>query len=100
MTPAVVRTRQARVVYDHIWSTIAAENPTAADRLLRRFDATLELLCDAPNLGMRRPELGANIRSRRVGRYLLFYRPTDEGIVLLRVLHGARDLKREFRSGP
>ena len=28
--------------------------------------------------------------------FLLFYRPTNDGIVVLRVMHGARDINRRF----
>ena len=47
-----------------------------------------------------RPELGDNVRSvwlgafarrRRSARHVVFYRPADEGIVILRVLHDAMD---------
>jgi hypothetical protein len=31
-----------------------------------------------------------------VGNYLLYYLPTKNGIRLLRVLHGARDIDPEF----
>lgn len=30
--------------------------------------------------------------------YLIFYRPTDRGIEMVRVLHGARDINAVFES--
>jgi toxin ParE1/3/4 len=30
------------------------------------------------------------------GNYLVFYRPTDEGVDIVRVLHGARDIEALF----
>lgn len=41
------------------------------------------------------PELG-NIRQQAVKgfkKYLVFYRPTDLGVEILRVIHGARDIE-------
>jgi toxin ParE1/3/4 len=35
---------------------------------------------------------------RGFGNHLVFYRPTDDGIEILRVLHGARDLRRVFNG--
>lgn len=32
------------------------------------------------------------LRSSPVGNYLIFYRPLPDGIEILRVLHGARDI--------
>jgi toxin ParE1/3/4 len=43
-------------------------------------------------LGRARPELEAELSSFVVARSILFYRANDEGVVLIRVLHGARDL--------
>ncbi|MGB8353529.1 MAG: type II toxin-antitoxin system RelE/ParE family toxin [Chthoniobacteraceae bacterium] len=31
-----------------------------------------------------------------VSKYLIFYRPIDDGIELIRVLHGARDITPEY----
>jgi len=31
-----------------------------------------------------------------VGNYVIFYRPIEDGIVVIRVLHGARDLPELF----
>ena len=41
------------------------------------------------------------LRSFPVGNYLVFYRPLAEGdgIAVIRVLHGARDLRHHFRGG-
>ena len=50
-----------------------------------------------PLMGPARPELGRDLRSFPVGDYLLIYRPVKEGIELVRVVHGARNLRRIFK---
>jgi len=45
-----------------------------------------------PEMGRRREELAMHLRSFPVGRYIIFYRSMQEGIEIVRVLHGARDL--------
>ena len=70
-----------------------------ADDLLRTFDEKLRILSDFPGAGPARPELRPRLRSFPVGNYLLFYRPTRGGIELLRVLHGARDLRKAIKRG-
>ena len=95
--PRILRTVPARRDYVQIWVHIAEDNIDAADDLVRKFDHALDLLADNPGLGPERPELAPGMRSFPVGKYLLFYRPLDKGIELLRVLHGARDLKRIFK---
>ena len=75
-----------------IWLYIAADNDSAADRLLDRIDAALQLLAENPRAGSGRPELGDDVRSFVVGRYTLFYGVVEDGIELYRVIHSARDI--------
>jgi len=35
----------------------------------------------------------------RQGPYLVFYLPIENGIDVIRVIHGARDIDRELRKG-
>ena len=34
---------------------------------------------------------------KRYRNYLIFYRPSRDGIEVIRILHGARDFRRYFR---
>jgi plasmid stabilization system protein ParE len=43
-----------------------------------------------------REELAPNLRSSHVGKYIIFYRPEDEGIEVIRVIHGHRDIPKLF----
>jgi toxin ParE1/3/4 len=83
--------------YQVIWDYVAEKNVLAADRLLRTLDSKLELLSDHPRAGPARPELRPGLRSFPVGEYLIFYRPIRGGIELLRVLHGARNVRKTLR---
>jgi toxin ParE1/3/4 len=94
--PRILRTPAAEEDVWEIALYIALDNEAAAVRLLDRFDKTFRMLADFPRGGPARPELGENVRSFPVGNYLVFYRPLDDGIEILRVLHGARDLRRIF----
>lgn len=71
-------------------------NAVAADHFLTELDRTCELLTAHPGLGRPRPELGAEVRSFPIGNFLIFYAPTNEGITVLRVLYGGRDLPQAF----
>lgn len=93
----VRRTATSHRDYGAIWDYVAARNPTAADELLRKFDAAVQLLSDYPHAGPERPELRPGLRSYPVDDYLLFYKPLRGGIELLRVVHGARNLRQVFR---
>jgi toxin ParE1/3/4 len=89
----VRRSPLAEQDYRDIWRYIANDNPDAADRLLQRIDAKLELYASNPRMGAMRDNLAQGLRSFPVGNYLAFYRITTDGIELVRMLHGARDLQ-------
>ena len=89
---AVLRTRQAEEDLLEIWDYIADDNPIAADDLLDEIDAACTTLAENPNAGRLREQLAPALRSFPVGNYVLFYRPGTDGIVLIPVLHGARDV--------
>jgi len=75
-----------------IWRYIARDSPAFADTMLARFTEKLERLADNPLLGSARPELRSGLRSFAVGNYILFYAAEEDGIMLYRILHAARDV--------
>jgi toxin ParE1/3/4 len=88
----VLSTVQAAEDLEDIWLNVAVDNVDAADKLLDTVGAAAALLAKQPLMGRARPELANDLRSWPVGRYLLFYLPLRDGIEVVRVLHGARDL--------
>ncbi len=78
-----------------IWIYIAADNESAADALLDRLEDAFGLLAENPLIGRGRPELAPHVRSFAVRRYVILYLPADDGIEIIRVVHGARDIEGE-----
>jgi toxin ParE1/3/4 len=93
----VRRTVESQRDYLKIFVYIGEQNLAAAVRLIQMFDDKLDMLAEMPGLGPARPELGKGLRSFPVGAYVLIYRPSDDGIELLRAVHGARNLRKLFR---
>jgi len=96
--PVVQRTSQAELDRVEIALRIARDNPAAADRLLETVDENAICLpeCrkwDANVLIWRQI---CEARSLPVGDYVIFYRPVPDGIQVIRVLHGARDIPTLF----
>ncbi len=81
-----------------IWSYIATDNSDAADRLLDRFDDVIRAISKQPQMGRSVEELAPSLRFVPIGSYLIFYRPADDGVEIVRLLHGARDITAEFFS--
>jgi toxin ParE1/3/4 len=81
---------------NEIWIYIAQDNPDAADKFIRAIVSRFPKFATMPEFGRRREELSPRLRSFPVGRYVIFYRPMENGIEVVRVLHGARDLPPFF----
>lgn len=77
-----------------IWDFVAEDNVFQADRLLRRFQAKLDFLAGSNTIGRPRPELAAGCRSYPIRKFCIYYRPTPEGIEVIRLLHSGRDIRR------
>jgi toxin ParE1/3/4 len=75
-----------------LWSFIAADNIDAADRVAERLKRAFDLIAVNPRSGRLRPDMGPGIRSFVVGKYVVFYRITLDGIDVGRVMHGARNI--------
>src|SRR5579859_3194040 len=79
--------------------SIGRRNPPAVEEFLEATEAAFERLAQWPEIGSRVEEFhdrrGLDLRRWDVpgfASYLIFYSPTQNGIIVHRVLHGARDL--------
>ena len=98
--PLVKRRPLAALDILDIWDRIAEEDVTAADRWVDQLDTALNRLATQPMMGRSREELADNLRSLPFRRYVIFYLPIEDGIDVVRVLHGARDIDAMFGEGP
>ena len=92
-------TEQAEADLDELWAYIAANNPSAADRMV---DAVLEgsrKHVRFPGMGQNRDDVRPGLRCFVVSPYVVFYRPLEDTIEVLRILHGARDIGRSIDFG-
>jgi len=94
----IFRSPESKKDYLAIWHYIAHDNRAAADRIIDAFDEQLLKVVDHPGRGASRDDIAPGLQSVRVERYLLFYFPVKGGIKLARVLHGAMNLRREFKK--
>jgi toxin ParE1/3/4 len=89
-------TPRAEKDLDEISDYIAADDPVAASRFIDKIEAKCQALAQSPGIGRTRAELGPNLRSSHVGKYVIFYRADDRGIEVIRVIHGQRDIPSQF----
>jgi toxin ParE1/3/4 len=88
--------RAARTDLIEIWTYLAAESERAADRVLDRIGAKLELLAQSPRLGRRRIELHPSLRSSSAGDYVVFYEVIGNSVMIARVLHCDHQHQSQF----
>ncbi len=83
---------QSRSDLDDIWLYIASDSVSAADRLIDRLVGKIQVLAKQPGMGRIREDLAETLRSYPVDNYVIFYRPTHDGIEIVRILSGFRDI--------
>ncbi|HYX16071.1 MAG TPA: type II toxin-antitoxin system RelE/ParE family toxin [Nostoc sp.] len=89
---------QAAQDIENIWKYVAPNNLKAANKLFDTLRESFPKLAKFPQLGRERSELAPFLRSFSVKNYLIFYRPIDEGIEIVRILHGSQDIKTIFQD--
>ena len=90
---------EAEADLDEIWLHIAIESGSleTADKLINALTHRFWLLSISPHMGRRRDDLHAGLRSFPVGDYVILYRQNKKVVLILRIIHGSRDLPALFR---
>lgn len=85
---------------DEAWDYLAARNAQAAERFLDGVDETAFKLAAQPGLGAPRDDLAPELRMMGVKGFphVIFYRPIPTGILIVRVIHGSRDVAAVFQD--
>jgi toxin ParE1/3/4 len=89
-------TNLAEIDLLEIWLYIARDNVRAANRFTTKITDRFPLLARFPDIGQQRDDLHKGLRSFPVGKYIIFYQRQADGVLIVRVLHGARDIGRLF----
>ena len=91
--------RKAAADLEDIGDFIAQDDPLrAASREPRAASFVAELqgncqkLLDNPDAYPTRPELGRGMRASAHGKYLIFFKSVGNDLLIVRILHGARNL--------
>jgi len=60
--------------------------------MIGKIDKTFRTLARNPSVGCNRDEIGPDVRTFPVGRYLIMHKIIAGGIEIVRVVHGRRNL--------
>ena len=93
-----VFTRAAEQDLEGIADFIATDNPRRAFSFVADIKERCAKIAERPNAAALARAFGENIRKVPFGNYIIFYTVEDESVVVLRILHGRRDLPKLFES--
>ena len=97
--PVIQFTHSAERDVLELWLNVAEENPTAADQTVDIIYSTLSLISSQLEMGRLRPELAAGVRSfPSKTPYIIFYTSNENSLLVVRILHHARDIDTEYFS--
>ena len=85
-------TPDAQVDLLDIGETIARDNPERVESFVAELLDRTAQIAGQPTLYRLRPEWGSAVRSARFGSYLILFEMSEEGVTILRYLHGRRDI--------
>ena len=102
MNVGLVRLPAAAEDVDAAAAFIADASPEAAFRFLEAIEQTYSMLSRMPEMGVKRGFRSSTLTGLRMvpvlhfSKYLVFYRPSEDGVEIIRLLHAARDLESLF----
>jgi len=79
-----------------IWLHIAEDTPKQADRFIDLLQEKMFPLVTMPQMGVMRDDLQEGLRTLIFRDYLIFYVNEPDRLVIVRVLHGSRDVPAMF----
>lgn len=96
--PRAIRTEAAQQDIDEIaWFIAVHESrPRVAYQIIDEIIAKCDLLAKNLTLGTAKPELGNQYRAFTHKRWVIIFRPTEDGIEVMRIVDGSRDYNKLF----
>jgi toxin ParE1/3/4 len=84
---------RARADLRRIWQFVADYSEPRADRLVDELIARFQPIADQPLLlGAEDEDFNSGCRTSSAGDYVIFYKVVPDGIEIMRVIHGGRDI--------
>jgi toxin ParE1/3/4 len=92
----IVRTSRAEQDLVDIWFQVAKHDEHAADKVIDSISRRCDALLRFPRGGEACPQFGPEMRWFPAGNFVIFYRPDADGIQVVPVIDGRRDLDNAF----
>lgn len=92
--PQVKFTQRSLQDLSDIRDFIKQDSPENAERFVQRLEGQCLKLSLHPYVGRLRTDVPGRLRSIAFGRYVIFYKPVGGTVIVVAVVHGARDISR------
>jgi toxin ParE1/3/4 len=79
-----------------LWLWLAQDSLHVADQKIAEIERRASVLQEHPKLGAARPDIEKDARCLVVERWLVIYTIDADGVLISRVVDGARDLTKIF----
>jgi toxin ParE1/3/4 len=76
---------------ERIWRFIAKTSPLNATSFLEKLASKFVLLASQPHIGSAEDDLYPGMRAFSVDSYVVIHRPIENGVEIVRVVHGSRE---------
>jgi toxin ParE1/3/4 len=80
-------------IYDY---TVYQHNFNQAEKYLKDLDVVFNQIVNNPGIGRKRDELKTDLYSITEQEHIIFYRILENHIRIVRVLHGSKDMPKQF----
>jgi toxin ParE1/3/4 len=95
--PRAILLNSAEADLTDIWEYLAQDSTENATSFVRRLQSLCEsTLASNPYIGRSREEIAPSLRSLPFHGYIVFFRPITDGVEIVRVLQGSRDIEAIF----
>jgi len=81
---------------EEILDYFSSRDLEAGERFIKEFEKKCGYLADYPNMGRSFAYIKPSLRGLPLAGYIIFYRIIDNGIEIIRVVSGYRDLESLF----
>ena len=96
MTRCLLRPRAQRDL-EEIWAyTARTWSPGQAETYIRQIQHGCGIIADDPRLGRPCDDIRAGYRKFKSGSHFLFYRPINDGVEIVRILHSSMDFNQHL----
>lgn len=81
---------------EEIVDYFSTRNIEAGEKFILKFEKKCKYIADFPNIGRSYDDIKPSLRGLPLAGYIIFYRIVDDGVEIIRIVSGYRNLESLF----